>query len=132
MLKDDKLQSEQLNDPVNDCKKAEALFYDEVNAFLALPPRVKQIFCCLLYSHPEFQGFFHYVKCRPQPTDLPALLRTGYKGCICVNADLQLLIRNHPVELAYVLALIGTNDTYSLTPPWLLRNYPGIAKAETG
>lgn len=126
LLKDDKLQSEQLNDPVNDCKKAEALFYDEVNAFLALPPRVKQIFCCLLYSHPEFQGFFHYVKCRPYPTDLSALLRTEYKDRICVNADLQLLIRNHPVELAYVLALIGTNDTYSLTPPWLLRNYPEI------
>jgi len=30
LLKDDKLQPEELNNPVNDSKKAEELFYDEV------------------------------------------------------------------------------------------------------
>lgn len=50
LLKDDKLQSDQLNDPVNDCKKAATLFYDEVNAFFELPSKVKQIFaaCCMI------------------------------------------------------------------------------------
>ena len=32
LLKDDKLQTDELNNPVNDSKKAMSLFYDEVNA----------------------------------------------------------------------------------------------------
>lgn len=81
LLKDDKLQSDQLNDPVNDCTKAAALFYDEVNAFFELPSKVKQIFCifsffdmygagfCLLFcfmriwSHIRLQRPFEYQPC---------------------------------------------------------------------
>jgi len=33
LLKDDKLQVEELNNPVNDSQKAKGLFFDEVNAF---------------------------------------------------------------------------------------------------
>lgn len=74
LLKDDKLQVEELNNPVNDCQKAEKLFYDEVNAFFALPPKVKQIFCGLLYSREEFQGFFNYVNFKPYKYNLPDLI----------------------------------------------------------
>ena len=44
LLKDDKLLTEELNNPVNDSKKASKLFYDEVNAFNTLPPFLKQIY----------------------------------------------------------------------------------------
>ena len=47
LLKDDKLQSDELNNPLNDAKKAEKLFYDEVSAFQRLSSAQKQIFCCL-------------------------------------------------------------------------------------
>ena len=126
LLKDDKLQTEQLNDPVNDCQKAASLFYDEVNAFFDLPPKVKQIFCCLLYDHPEFSGFFQYVNFRPYKAKIYELIHMEYEGRICTNADLLPLIRHYPVELAYALALIGANDEHSITPPWLLKNYPKI------
>lgn len=126
LLKDDKLQSDQLNDPVNDCTKAAALFYDEVNAFFELPSKVKQIFCCLLYDFPEFQGFFRYVNFRPYHVNVPDLICKEYEGRICSNADLQPLIRHCPIELAYALALIGADDDHSITPPWLLKNYPKI------
>ena len=33
LLKDDKLQTDELNNPLNDAEKARRLFYDEVNAF---------------------------------------------------------------------------------------------------
>ena len=36
LLKDDKLQSDELNNPVNDSEKARRLFLDEVNAFADL------------------------------------------------------------------------------------------------
>lgn len=126
LLKDDKLQVEELNNPVNDCKKAANLFYDEVNAFFALSSKLKQIFCCLLYHHPEFTGFFEYVNFRPYNSNVPNLIRSEYAGKICANADLVPLIRHYPVELAYALALIGADDYHSITPPWLLRNYPKI------
>ncbi len=126
LLKDDKLQTESLNNPVNDCKKAATLFFDEVNAFTALPPQCKQIFCCLLYGKEEFTGFFDYVDFRPFPSDVAALIRSVYSGKICSNADLRPLIQHYPVELAYALALIGSDDHHSVTPPWLLRNYPKI------
>lgn len=126
LLKDDKLQTEQLNDPVNDCKKAESLFFDEVNAFFALPTRVKRIFCCLLYDHPEFNGFFQYVDFWPYQPNILEWIRVEYEGRICTNADIAPLVRHYPVELAYALALIGANDQYSITPPWLAKNYPKI------
>lgn len=126
LLKDDKLQVDQMNNPVNDSMKARKLFYDEVNAFYALTPRTKQIYCHLLSSKPEFSGFFEYVKFKPYRANLPELIRAEYVGKICANSDLAPLIRHYPVELAYALALIGTDDRLSVTPPWLLCNYPKI------
>ena len=58
LLKDDKLQVEELNNPVNDCKKAKELFDDEVEAFYRLPEKLKRIFYYLLCSVPEFKSFF--------------------------------------------------------------------------
>lgn len=126
LLKDDKLQVDELNNPVNDCKKAADLFYDEVNAFFALPSKLKQIFCCLLYSSPEFTGFFKYVNFKPFNSNIAKLIRNEFAGKICDNVDLTNIIRDFPVELAYALALIRVTDEYSITPPWLLRNYPKI------
>ena len=44
LLKDDKLQVEELNNPVNDSLKASNLFYDEVNAFYQLSKNRKMIY----------------------------------------------------------------------------------------
>lgn len=126
LLKDDKLQVEELNNPVNDCKKAADLFFDEVNAFFALPNKIKQIFCCLLYQYPEFTGFFEWVNFRPYKSNVEKLIHSEFAGKICANADIMTLIKYYPVELAYALALINTNDRHSITPPWILHNYPRI------
>lgn len=126
LLKDDKLQTEELNNPVNDCKKAEKLFYDEINAFLSLPPKRKRIYCALLYSQREFTGFFDYIDFKPYNMGIANLIQGEFEGKICGNAALAPLIRHYPVELAYSLALIGANDYHSITPPWLLRNFPKI------
>ena len=126
LLKDDKLQSDELNNPLNDALKAEKLFYDELSAFRALSSAQKQIFCCLMYPFPEFQGFFQYVGFLPYRSDLPKLISSAYKGRICENAGLSALIKHYPVELAYALTLIGSKDYHSITPPWLLKNYPRI------
>ena len=53
LLKDDKLQVDELNNPVSDCKKAARLFHDEVNAFHALPSQMQAIYCGLLKTSPS-------------------------------------------------------------------------------
>lgn len=126
LLKDDKLQSDELNNPLNDAKKAQKLFYDEVSAFQKLSSAKKQIFCCLLYQFPEFKGFFDYVNFVPYRSNVQNLIFTEYRGKICANADVAALIKHYPIELAYALALIGCGDYHSLTPPWLVKNYPKI------
>lgn len=126
LLKDDKLQSDQLNNPLNDAQKAMQLFYDEVNAFNELNSKMKQVYCCLLYSGGEFKGFFNYIGFVPYRSNVEKLIREEYAGKICENADVGLMIKHYPVELAYALALIGTADYHSVTPPWLIKNYPKI------
>ena len=58
LLKDDKLLTDELNNPLNDSIKAKDLFYDEVSAFLRSDDQLKQIFFTLLKDKTEFRAFF--------------------------------------------------------------------------
>ncbi|HAM62368.1 MAG: hypothetical protein A2Y20_10015 [Firmicutes bacterium GWF2_51_9] len=126
LLKDDKLQSDELNNPLNDCQKAEVLFYDEISAFTSLPLQRKQIFYYLLHAYDEFRHFFEFVDFSTTESDVEELIRNEFKGEFCSNANVSLLVKNYPVELAYTLALIGSDDYHSITPYWLQMNYPRI------
>ena len=129
LVKDDKLFTDQWNNPVNDCKKAQSLFFDELNAFGILPRGIRQIFCRLLYDRVEFRGFFQYLHYRPILTDdYPALIRKEFKGKICENTKLDQLMEKYPCELAYALALIRVADASSITPPWLIHQFPVIER----
>ena len=126
LLKDDKLQTDELNNPLNDSKKAQQLFYDEVNAFIALSLKMKQIFYCLLHDAVEFEAFFEYIDFYCAVNDAETLIKSEFAGKICENADLKTLIAGNKIELAYVLALISSDDYHSITPPWLMHNFPKI------
>ncbi len=126
LLKDDKLQVDEMNNPVNDSEKAKILFYDEVDAFFKLPDSLKDIFFGLLYYHGEFHAFFDYVKYKPSTRNLSEIIRRVFKKRICDNADVDVLVKHYPVELAYTLALIYSKDRYSVTPPWLQYTFPKI------
>lgn len=125
LLKDDKLQTDELNNPLNDSIKAMQLFYDEVNAFQVLSTKQKWIYCDLLYPFPEFQGFFQYNNFKPYPLS-ETVIKAEFKGKMCENANIAVLIKNYPVELAYTLALITSEDNHSITPPWVLKNHPKV------
>ena len=127
LLKDDKLQTEELNNPVNDSLKAKDLFYDEINAFNQLDDDLKQIYYLLLNKHEEFTHFFKFIsfKC-DQNIQLIELLKRKFNKIFCVNACIEKFVAKNTIELAYVLALINTTDRYSITPPWVLVNYPEV------
>ena len=70
LLKDDKLQSEEANNPLNDSIKARDLFNDEVTAFKQIDEALKQIFYLLLRKKREFSGFFRFIEYESESGDI--------------------------------------------------------------
>lgn len=124
LLKDDKLQSDELNNPLNDAIKAKHLFYDEVQAFKALDEGMQSIFYQLLHQQVEFKHFFDYLDYQKADTPLTELIPNNFKDLICEHSELDKLIKKYSIELAYSLALIHCDDRSSISPAWVLKNYP--------
>lgn len=125
LLKDDKLLADELNNPLDDSIKSFELFNDELSAFNVLDEKLKQIYYALLSDVSGFEGFFSYTD-YSSDADAEDVIREFFTGRICENAPVDKLIQNSPVELAYCLAIINTDDRYSITPPWVQINYPAV------
>ncbi|MDD4730091.1 MAG: DEAD/DEAH box helicase, partial [Dysgonamonadaceae bacterium] len=128
LLKDDKLQSEELNNPLNDAIKAKDLFYDEISAFQEINNELKQIYYALLGDKKEFQWFFDFVNYSSYDNNIDRLIKLRFTNKICQYVDLDKLVRETPIELSYCLALINTDNRYSITPPWVIKNYPEVER----
>lgn len=127
LVKDDKLVVDELNNPVNDAKKAKDLFFDEVAAWNALSPRRQMIYRYLLANTREFEGFFNWIGTTSSPSDnIGKLIREEFTGKLCSHANIEAVAKHYPIELAYTLAVIGADDLQSITPAWVLRNYPKV------
>ena len=138
LVKDDKLQVDELNNPVNDSMKARDLLNDEIAAWNELTPGMQEIYYQLLHDTIEFGGFFKYIKyvstakqsflgriLNVHP-DWQELIPKEFEGKVCSHADFEMLVRQYPIELAYCLAVIGADDVFSITPAWVIRNYPQV------
>ena len=138
LVKDDKLQVDELNNPANDAMKARDLLHDEVAAWNELSANRQEIYYLLLHDTNEFGGFFKYAKyksslhqsfweriLRGQP-DWGELMLKEFKGKVCSHADFNTLVELYPIELAYCLAVVGADDIFSMTPAWVIRNYPQV------
>ena len=126
LLKDDKLQQDELNNPVSDAKKAKRLYDDEVAAFVALDEDVKKIYANLLGGVQEFDGFLKLNASDAVSCSVEDAIVRKFCGRICSHANIAAIVRKYPVELAYALALIGTESKDSITPPWVAKNYPKV------
>lgn len=126
LIKDEKLISDQINNPVNDCKKAKELLWDEITRWQSLSDDKRKIFISLLKGNKEFDGFLNMVNAGKVVHNLPELISKVYNGKICQNADIKSIIEESPCSLAYALALIDTADYRSITPGWVLHNYPKV------
>ena len=136
LVKDDKLQADELNNPVNDSMKARDLLNDEVAAWNQLTDNRKEIYYYLLNETQEFGGFFKYIGYSLNTSWISAifaskpdwrqLILKEYNGCVCSHADFESLAKQYPIELAYCLAVIGADDIFSITPAWVIRNFPQV------
>ncbi|MBP5611723.1 MAG: RecQ family ATP-dependent DNA helicase, partial [Bacteroidales bacterium] len=138
LVKDDKLQVDELNNPVNDSMKARDLLNDEIAAWKRLSPERQEISYRLLHETGQFAGFFRHIDyssarqqtfwsriLRTQP-DLGQLIRKEYEGKVCNHAGFDTLSTKYPIELAYCLAVIGADDLFSITPAWVIQRYPQV------
>ena len=128
LVKDDKLVSDDVNNPLNDCEKAHQLLWDEVARWKSIPVEEQRIFTSLLQGHEEFEGFLLFVGASGSGSisETARTIRDYYDSRICSHAKIEEIISQHPVELAYALALIDTSDHRSNTPAWVIRNYPVV------
>ncbi len=124
LLKDDKLQTDDANNPLNDSIKAKDLFFDEIAAFQQTNEAFKQILYLLLKDQKEFASFFNFITYKNSDANLEKLIHEYFHSKICEHVDIVKLISERPIELAYCLALINCQNRYSITPPWVLKNYP--------
>lgn len=128
LLKDDKLQTDEKNNPLNDAIKAKDLFYDEVTAFKEIDEDLKEIYYSLLGDKKEFASFFSFVGYSSSGSEFNRLIQDRFSAQICNNVQLENLMAENPVELAYCLALINTKSRYSITPPWVVMTYPDVER----
>lgn len=123
LLKDDKWAESDSNDPVNDSKKAQALFFSLVDSFNKLDNKLKSIYYELLKNSNKYHGFFIYLNFKKGVRNLTKTITSYFKDYICENANIKRFIKDSPVELAYALSIIKyTND--SILPAWVTYNYP--------
>lgn len=126
LLKDDKLDPENHNNPLNDALKAKQLFEDEIASFRRLSAQLQKIFYFLLKDKEGFAGFFSYLGYVDDSADIKAHIVTGFAEKICSDSLSEQLIKEKPIALAYCLALINANDRTSILPPWIIKNYPDV------
>lgn len=128
LLKDDKIQNEEANNPLNDAIKARELLLDEIDAFNQLSSDFKTILFNLLGTTSGFAAFFEYLHFnqKANESELIQLIKTEFSERICESSNLGHFIQSNPVSFAYALALINCNDRFSITPHWVLKNYPDV------
>lgn len=128
LIKNDKLQTDELNNPLNDAKASRELFYDEVNAFNALPDSIKQIYATLLSGQIEFAGFFQYMEMVADynQSGIIDVINSEFEGLICASALTADFIEKHPIAFCYCLAIVSVADLRSISPAWVLNNYPEV------
>ena len=75
LVKDDKLICEQMNNPVNDCKKAKDLLLDEIACWNLLSKKKRVLFASLLKDKKEFEGFLSMVSAEYIHKGIPELIK---------------------------------------------------------
>ncbi|MFM2375929.1 MAG: hypothetical protein RLZZ165_1026 [Bacteroidota bacterium] len=114
-----------INDPIMDSRQCEILLRALVVDWEKIPDPLKAIYHSLLKDDERFSHYFQLVD---YTGDGEVSVREVFQGMICGNAPLDDLAREYPSELAYVLAILQTEEKNLYTPSWLLKAFPSTAK----
>ena len=108
---------------MSDAKLTSTLLNQELNTLHSQGEEWKSILYLLLGKDVRFNGLFELFEdkiANANTTDVLRLVRDK----ICDRVYLNELIALHPVELAYVLAVVRLNDSQSVIHKWVLNTFP--------
>ena len=119
------------NDPVEDCKITAQLLEKLEERFLSLDKDTQNIFYSLLKDEKYFSGFFLYMKDMHsfEYFEYDALYRKImqlHQNVIMDKDYLAEVIKTHPMELGYILALLTPHIEIKSHPPKILHTYTDI------
>jgi ATP-dependent DNA helicase RecQ len=117
-----------VNNPLTDCKLTKQLLIDELNRFFDLDLRTQSIYASLLAKSDKYSGFLELIKFKNTNIKINDELKNLFNNKICSNLELQNLIKNYPIELAYAYALINTIEDKSVLAFWINKTFPKTQK----
>lgn len=112
------------NNPLSDCKLTKELLIDELNRFNELEVDLQHIFASLLSNIEAYSGFLNLINYRSDSWNVSAEIVSLFKNKICDHVDVLQLVKEHPSELAYALALINTKEDKSVLAYWVSKTLP--------
>ena len=129
LVKDYQLNGTEINNPLADAKLTKDLLEDLLIAFQKLSYPLRTIYYSLLKSVAGFDGFFKYISSSDlvvieDKEKLTQYIKSYFAKSFCQAADLYQFIEQHPIELAFALAIITVNDKDSLLPAWVKHQFP--------
>ena len=86
--------------------------YDEIAAFQHLDLLLKQILFALLQDQEEFSAFFRFIDFSAPNIETEQLISKRFHSRICEHANVDRMIAEKPVELAYALSLINSENRW--------------------
>ena len=123
------------NDPVEDCKITAQLLTKLEERFLSLEVATQNIFYSLLRDEKYFSGFFMYMEANHsfeyfEYDELYSNIMSLHKNVIVNKKYLAEVIKTHPMELGYILALLTPHIEIKSHPPKVLHTYGDIVKIQ--
>jgi ATP-dependent DNA helicase RecQ len=124
-----------VNDPLKDALLCKKLFFDAVEKFKILPQLQRNILYSLLKENELFRGFFHAIKDTQtfEALSYPILkgsILSSFKPIIQNALFLEEVLKNHQVELAFILALKMPELEVNAQPPKVLYDYPKLPELQ--
>ena len=86
LTKNDKLETDSINNPLNDSKSAMTLFYDLLDSFNSLDRDMQEILYGLLNENEGFSGFFRFIEFKRKVKNLEDLILYKFRDKICKHA----------------------------------------------
>jgi len=123
------------NDPVNDAKLSRELLQKSIDKFSSLPTLQRNVLYTLLKEEQQFQGFFDFLKERQLFEELSENILRGtilniFKAIIKNSNILDDALKQHKVELAFILAVRMPELEVNAQPPKVLYDYKNITSLQ--
>jgi len=121
------------NNPLKDAQLTRELYRKVREKFLSLARELQTIFYTLTEGERKFGGFYATLPQQPEKLEsssLKALLLRSYPGVFVDERVLEEAISDHPVELAYIVALLTPVIEVKAHPPRVLYEYSGLPELQ--